>query len=142
MKELKGTKVSVEEVLADQSDAKGHSHTLLQAMLAEQPTICTSRVCKNKELEVLLRLYDAAFNASSDKEKLSERLMKCIREEPGFLVSSNRQQGTVSVEIDNFIYPSLFCFQSHSQYIKLDQAPYVNKQIHSSLDVNVHCKLL
>jgi len=123
VQELKGAKVSMEEVLADQSNGKDRSHTLLQAMLAEQPTICTSRVCKNEELKVLLRLYGAAFNASSDKEKLSELLIKCIREEPGFLVSSNRQQGTVSVEIDNFIYPSLFCFQSHSQYIKLVQAP-------------------
>lgn len=94
MQELKGAKVSVEEVLADQSERKGRSHTLLQAMLAKQPAIFKSRVYKKEELKVLLRLYGRAFNASSDKEKLSEMLVKCIRKEDGFpLVAHNPQQG-------------------------------------------------
>lgn len=70
MQELKGAKVSVEEVLADQSEQKGQSHTLLQAMLAKQPAIFTSRVYKKEELKILLRLYGVAFNSSSHKDKL------------------------------------------------------------------------
>ena len=94
MQELKGAKFSVEEVLADQSERKGRSHTLLQAMLAKQPAIFKSRVYKKEELKVLLRLYGRAFNTSSDKEKLSEMLVKCIRKEDGFpLVAHNLQQG-------------------------------------------------
>ena len=93
VQELKGAKVSVEEVLADQSERKSKSHTLLQAMLSKQPAIFTSRVYKKEELKALLGLYGVIFNSSSDKEKLSELLVKCITEEPGFPVSGNRQQG-------------------------------------------------
>ena len=90
---MKGAKVSVEELLADQSEQKSKSHTLLQAMLLKQPAIFTSRVYKKEELKALLGLYGVIFNSSSDKEKLSELLVKFITEKPGFPVPGNRLQG-------------------------------------------------
>lgn len=97
VQELKGAKVSVEEVLAEQSEREARSHTLLEAMLAKQPAIFTSRVYKKEELKILLRFYGVAFNSSSDKDKLSELLVKCIREEHSFPVSCNNQQGMLIV---------------------------------------------
>ena len=87
---MKGAKVSVEELLADQSEQKSKSHTLLQAMLLKQPAIFTSRVYKKEELEFLLGLYGVIFNSFSDKEKLSELLVKYITEKAGFPVPGNR----------------------------------------------------
>ena len=83
----------MEEVLADQSERKTKSHTLLQAMLSKQPAIFTSRVYKKEELKALLGLYGVIFNSSPDKEKLSGLLVKCTTEKPGFPVPSNRLHG-------------------------------------------------
>lgn len=62
-------------------------------MLVKQPAIFNNRGYKKEELKILFRLYGVAFNSSSDKDKLSELLVKCIREEPGFPVSFDNQQG-------------------------------------------------
>ncbi len=101
VQELKGAKISLEEVLADQSQGKGQSHTLLRAMLAKQPAIFKSRVYKKEELKMLLSLYGVAFNASSDKEKLSDLLVKCIREKTGFSPEvQSRQEGIYVFKIN------------------------------------------
>ena len=62
-------------------------------MLAKQPAIFTSRVYKKEGLKALLCLYGVICNFSSEKEKLSELLVRCITEKPGFPVSGNRLQG-------------------------------------------------
>lgn len=110
MQELKGAKVSVEEVLEDQTEQKARSHTLLQAMLAKQPTIFKSRVYKKEELKLLLRLYGISFSNSCDKDKLSDLLVKRITEELGFpSVTSNMQQGTYYISIHDLHKSSVDC---------------------------------